>query len=383
MDKTAQVRKGEKMKRATLVGLIFVSAIFFIIFNFKVGEGSQLISRIYVGEFELGSSKLDESLVRQIFAGLSKLPNSGYSVKLSAYTDNSGSEEANKQLSQERLEAVALTLREINPKISIVESVGYIYKAGQNEVDRRFCVIEFWGNEGSVVTPNLTFPVETSNWVTRTVENEGVQKEVFENILGTLTLINKDAKEIRELISGLQAQNAAILEDTALINQKVDSFLGEIKKTNNFIEVLDKFRKFFLLAILGSLLLLVAIFVAYKKVSKKVVAIESGAEERHEEVVTILTKLQKSKEMKITGTKDFTVDALGKIYRATCQKAENENGDTCIYSPFKTTTGRDIIRADTPSMIRSLRGCLKKNEYEKQKKALIDRGIIVVIGGQK
>lgn len=45
-------------------------------------------------------------------------------------------------------------------------------------------------------------------------------------------------------------------------------------------------------------------------------------------------------------------------------------------SPFKSSSGRQIIREDRGKMIESLKGCLEKEEFTAQKEELIRKGII-------
>lgn len=268
----------------------------------EVKAEPQLVGKIYVGEFALGTSTITNDMNKQIFDGLGRVSlYQELSLKVFAHADSSGSEEANKRISEARLAAVAKALREIQPEIQIVESKAFIFIANEVEINKRFVLIEIW--------------------------------------------------------------TSALEKAKPLMNTGIAS---EVKNKNDLLGRALSFQLMFFGVMLCTLISLLLFRLRKKQKQSPISETQSD-----HVVITDLGKATRSGKYR-----KFSIASASGLYELACEQGTNPEGISGYYSPFISISGMPIFRLDERAMIKSLKGCLEKEEYEEQMNNLVSKKII-------
>ena len=326
-------------------------------------EDFKLIGQIYVGEFEKNSAELTSEMINTITGKLALLPkNLELSMKLRAYTDNSGTKKANKLLSQKRLEAVENILHDLIFDLHIIDAQAYIYEPGVNEVNKRFAVIEIWAPLGKVI---IDLTVIESVLTLESQLSKGIESLIAEiadqSQIETIN-INKGIAKLSKSVDGRQTEIfARITESKKIIDASMATKFNAMDKKIILVAVITLFS-------------VLIVSLSWLSSRREVKAVKVVNKERHNEVLWAINS-RSSKQPIVDKPLDEEVDVkvivAGDRYIVVCRHFRDEFGVECWISPFVTKTKVSIHKETRSILAKSLKGCLTKPTFADQKEALM------------
>jgi hypothetical protein len=364
-----------------------------------------LIGRVYVGEFEAGSSRVSQIMEGQIMEALSRLPQDKWAVKIYAYTDKSGRLQANRELAQERLLALGKVLSDfLGYSPEYLEAKAFAYEPGLNLRNKRFGIIEFWSaNEAGSGNNSRLVPSSEVEEASVTVSNTGA------NSHSTASASSNFPSEIEESIKAIEASNNLTVTNVKNLDERLKNFESELKILRGAVEgieakldreplsvapsqagsnlgqVKSESAKFPFVWLISAVALLVLLGIA-----GLVVGILNNRRLRTQKIPSIeqIAMIVAPQNKRVFGKPcdkeyEFSVKDGDLTYFIKCRVARDDLGNTVWTSPFFNVRGgvvttTPIIRKDGEKFRYSLRDCLRKVQFASQKEELIRKGVIKI-----
>jgi hypothetical protein len=309
-----------------------------------------LVGRIYVGEFAPGSIKTSPEMSRQVMDGLGRLPDEDLSIKVYAYTDESGPVELNKELAFKRVVAIAGLLYELTGKeFECLDAKGFVYEWKKNEINRRFGIIEFW-------TPDKTEALASAQ---PSVAEE--MKEEKEKPIATIGLEKVELARIGQSLLSLADGQEGIRSVLATAKEEHSVLMSDVL-----------WAKYGFLLLSSAMLISTALIVFFLNTLRR------QFRPRNKEVWTIEEGLVASQVIHDRDEWLRTKDGE-KQYKVLCHYTLYADGKAIWTSPFQNESGLPIVRAEKKTMVKSLHGCVSGANFATQKAQLIADGRIKII----
>ncbi len=162
-------------------------------------------------------------------------------------------------------------------------------------------------------------------------------------------------------------ERADDLEKTKVSKTNFDLVMKGISQDLQF-NFDDMERKFIVIFVLILLLILFLIFACLYS-SQRNRGIDEVVKEYYKEGTSLTGPLKKEDADRLDKMSRLEVEVQGGIFLISCWAGVNKDGSRCYYSPFLTTKGDWIVR-HKGAMVRSLRSCMIKDDYKKQRENL-------------